>query len=129
MKYLTLAFLFISFSASAQYATPEVLSTAGGGAIVGEVDLTWTFGEAVILTMEGSSNTLTNGFHQTDTFCFGDFNFDGMITTGDLLIFLAYFGCDGSCVTDLDENGIVNSADLLIFIGVYGTSCYGTLYE
>lgn len=55
--------------------------------------------------------------------CIGDFDNDGFITTNDLLIFLANFGCVENCETDLDGDGIVGSSDLLVFLSVYGTPC------
>ncbi|MDG2247069.1 MAG: GC-type dockerin domain-anchored protein [Flavobacteriales bacterium] len=117
-----------TINASAQYSSPEILATSGGTAIVGEVEIAWTFGEAIVLTMEGPSNILTNGFHQSDEFCFGDFDFDGNIAAGDLLIFLTQFSCEGSCIADLNGDGMVNAADLLVFLSVLGTSCYGNLF-
>jgi hypothetical protein len=55
--------------------------------------------------------------------CVGDFNNDGSIDAGDLLIFLADFGCDADCVTDLDNDDAVNTSDLLVFLVVFGTDC------
>ncbi len=114
---------------TAQYATPELLSTTGGSAISEalDVDIAWTLGESIILTLEGSENTLTNGFHQTDAFCAGDFNFDGFINTSDLLIFLTLFGCTENCLADLNNDIAVNTTDLLIFLSIFGTSCYGSI--
>ena len=117
--------LCLSQQCYAQYATPEVLATAGGSAIIGDMDLAWTFGEAVIVTMEGDTNFLTNGLHQTDEFCFGDFNFDGQISAPDLLTFLSQFGCQSNCLADLNSDDFVSTSDLLIFLSIYGTSCYG----
>lgn len=128
---LALVILFtLSLSAvNAQYSTPELISTTGGGAIVEtlDLDIAWTMGESVILTLEGSANTLTNGFHQTDAFCAGDFNFDGFINTSDLLIFLTLFGCTENCLADLNNDTAVNTTDLLVFLSIFGTSCYGDI--
>jgi hypothetical protein len=114
---------------TAQYATPELLSTSGGSAIVEalDMDIAWTMGESVILTLEGSANTLTTGFHQNDAFCAGDFNFDGTINSADLLIFLTLFGCSNNCLADLNNDAAVNTGDLLIFLTIFGTSCYGII--
>ncbi len=128
MRIILLFALVLSASfAAAQYATPEVLSTTGGSAIVGDIDIAWTFGEAVVVTMEGDTNILTNGLHQTDEFCFGDFNFDGQISAADLLTFLSQFGCQSNCLGDLNSDDDVSSSDLLIFLSIYGTSCYGNI--
>jgi hypothetical protein len=113
--------------ANAQYATPDVISTTGGSAVVQalDLDIAWTLGESVILTLEGSANVLTNGFHQSDAFCPGDFNFDGLINTADLLIFLSLFGCTNNCLADLNNDNTVNTTDLLAFLSIFGTNCYG----
>jgi hypothetical protein len=55
--------------------------------------------------------------------CYGDFNNDGQIDVGDLLILLADFGCTSGCIADLNEDSVVNSGDLLGFLSVYGTIC------
>lgn len=106
--------------------TPATLASSGGSQVIGGVDLAWTVGEAVIFTMEGTSNILTNGLHQTDEFCFGDYNFDGEISSGDLLVLLATWQCTDGCYTDLTDDGQVSSADLLVFLSIYGTSCFGS---
>lgn len=66
-----------------------------------------------------------NGIVETDELsdCFGDFNDDGQIDVGDLLIFLADFGCTSNCIADLTGDDLVNSSDLLAFLSVYGTEC------
>lgn len=116
-----------TFLTSAQYATPEVLATAGGSAIVGDIEIAWTLGEAIISTLEGDANTLTNGLHQTSEFCFGDFNFDGQINAMDLLIFLPQLGCSNICFADLNNDLFVNTTDLLILLSIYGTTCFGDI--
>lgn len=55
--------------------------------------------------------------------CLGDFDGDGLVSTSDLLIFLANFGCLENCVTDLDGDGAVTTSDLLVFLSVFGTNC------
>lgn len=55
--------------------------------------------------------------------CLGDFDNDNQITTNDLLIFLADFGCLSDCNADLDGDDQVTSSDLLVFLTVFGQSC------
>ncbi|MDZ4824173.1 MAG: hypothetical protein SH856_11995, partial [Flavobacteriales bacterium] len=56
--------------------------------------------------------------------CPGDFDDNGAVNVGDLLIFTSEFGCTSGCVdTDMDGNGAVNVADLLIFTSVFGNVC------
>jgi hypothetical protein len=58
------------------------------------------------------------------TSCIGDFDGNGIVSVGDLLIFNADYGCTSSCgITDIDGDGLVNVGDLLIFNSVYGTIC------
>ncbi|MBL7943176.1 MAG: hypothetical protein JNM00_10445 [Flavobacteriales bacterium] len=56
--------------------------------------------------------------------CPADFDGNGTVNTGDLLLLMATFGCISSCgVFDLDGNGVVNTGDLLLFMASFGTSC------
>ncbi len=55
--------------------------------------------------------------------CLGDFDNDGVITTSDLLILLANFGCVNNCNGDLNGDALVNTADMLIFLTVFGSAC------
>ncbi len=57
--------------------------------------------------------------------CPGDFDHNGSVTVGDLLIFTGAFGCISACgEPDMDFNGSVNVADLLYFISQYGVVCF-----
>jgi len=62
-----------------------------------------------------------------DGSCFfleGDFDGNLVVNTGDLLQFMAAFGCSGSCgAFDLDGNNAVNTGDLLQFMALFGSSC------
>ncbi len=55
--------------------------------------------------------------------CQGDFDNDGMVSTSDLLIFLASFGCFTGCPADLNLDGIVNTVDLIVFLSAFGEMC------
>lgn len=55
--------------------------------------------------------------------CPGDFDGDGIIGQGDLLLLLTGFGCSENCVHDLDNNAVVNVADLLVFLQLFGSVC------
>jgi hypothetical protein len=57
--------------------------------------------------------------------CFGDFNNDGFINTGDLLLLLPEIGTipDGPSIYDMNGNGTIGADDLLDFLPVFGTEC------
>ena len=55
--------------------------------------------------------------------CPGDFDENGVISSGDLLILLAEFGCLSACETDLDGDDAVSISDLLNFLSLFGTTC------
>jgi hypothetical protein len=67
MKKLT-GFLFVSVSLSsiAQSLTPTVVSSTGEYYVGSAATLSWTLGEVVTDTYNGTSNQLTQGFHQPD---------------------------------------------------------------
>mgnify|MGYP001344378524 CR=1 FL=1 len=67
MKKLT-GFLFVSVSLSsiAQSLTPTVVSSTGDYYVGSAATLSWTLGEVVTDTYNGTSNQLTQGFHQPD---------------------------------------------------------------
>jgi hypothetical protein len=56
--------------------------------------------------------------------CLGDFNNNGHIEIGDLLIMLTNFGCTGGgCEADLNGDGSTNTADAIIFLTLFGNLC------
>ena len=55
--------------------------------------------------------------------CPGDFDLDGTVGTGDLLLFLGNYGCMMDCQYQMDNDDIVTTADLLLFLEVYGQDC------
>ncbi len=55
--------------------------------------------------------------------CFGDFNGDNQINSGDLNALLAQLGCSSNCTTDLNNDGNVNVGDLNALLVVFSTSC------
>lgn len=122
---LAFALVFSGFSTGllGQSAAPEVTASAGGSATVASWRIAWTLGEPVIVTMEQSGFALTNGFHQNNRYCAGDFNGDGVVNSSDLTIFLSQLGCTGDCIADLNFDGIVNTGDLTIFLSLIGTVC------
>ena len=61
-KTLFFLLLFSSVSISAQ----EVISTQGGSYTSVDVNLDFTIGEVIINTVSDGTNSLTQGFHQTD---------------------------------------------------------------
>ena len=56
--------------------------------------------------------------------CLGDFNNNGQIEIGDLLVLLANFGCTGGgCEADLNSDGSTNTSDAIIFLTLFGDLC------
>ncbi|MDC0303982.1 T9SS type A sorting domain-containing protein [Flavobacteriales bacterium] len=66
MKFLTvLSIALIPMAGMAQSISPEVIASAGEHFENGTTQLSWTLGEVVIDTYGNGTNTLTQGFHQT----------------------------------------------------------------
>ncbi|MBL7944167.1 MAG: hypothetical protein JNM00_15460 [Flavobacteriales bacterium] len=57
--------------------------------------------------------------------CTGDFDFNGVIATSDMLLLMADFGCMSGCDKDLTGDDTVVTSDLLVLLGVFGTECPG----
>ena len=55
--------------------------------------------------------------------CFGDFNNDGLIGIGDLLMLLGDFGCPADCNYDMNGDGGVTTSDMLVMLALFGTDC------
>ena len=55
--------------------------------------------------------------------CFGDFNNDGLIGIGDILLLLGDFGCPAECNYDMNGDGGVTTSDMLVMLSIFGTSC------
>lgn len=55
--------------------------------------------------------------------CVGDFDNDGLVGAGDLLVLLADFGCSSNCSADLTGDDSTGISDLLVFLTVFGNSC------
>jgi len=62
-------------------------------------------------------------FPEDDLDCLGDLNNDGSRNAGDLLVFLADFGCSENCLADFTADNVVNGSDLLFFLSVFATPC------
>ncbi len=75
-------------------------------------------------TNEGIDNDC-NGLVDADeeAVCLGDYDSNGVRDVGDLLFFLADFGCMSSCAADLNNDDLTDSTDLLLFLGVFSTAC------
>jgi hypothetical protein len=63
MKYLII--ILVLFLTGSVASAQQVVSSNGDSKSAADVEVSWTVGEAVIATFTGSSNTLTQGFHQT----------------------------------------------------------------
>ena len=63
MKYSII--ILILFLAGSMVSAQEVISSNGDSQSAAGYEVSWTVGEAVIATLSGSTNTLTQGFQQT----------------------------------------------------------------
>jgi hypothetical protein len=61
-----IVFSLCPFFAGAQSLSPEVIGSAGAHFAANNVQLSWTIGETSITTISDGTNTLTQGFHQTN---------------------------------------------------------------
>lgn len=52
--------------------------------------------------------------------CIGDINQDGLVSSADLGVMIAQWGCTSGCQSDLNMDGLVNSADLGLLISNWG---------
>ncbi len=120
---LIIVVILASIGSQAQSVSREAVNSAGATMDNGSYSLSMSLGQIAITTLEQPGNSLTQGFQQPESHCFGDINGDGFIDTADLLLLLGDFGCLMNCSSDLTGDGFVNTDDLLAFLGVYGTSC------
>jgi hypothetical protein len=77
-------------------------------------------------TAEGIDNNCNGTIDPTEELaatCEGDFDNNGEINVGDLLILLGEFGCQNGCISDMNNDGHIDTADMLEFFTVYGQIC------
>jgi hypothetical protein len=125
MRKFALAILFfIPLLVSAQSLTREAVTSGGGHMENAGYELSCSYGQLATATLvPGLGGILSQGFQQVNYDCPGDLNFDGQVNTEDLLLFLGFFGCEGTCLGDFNHDGLVNTQDLLFFLGYFGTFC------
>lgn len=58
--------LGISYGATAQKLSPDILATAGGSNRTAAIQLDWTLGETAVETVATPAQIFTQGFHQPD---------------------------------------------------------------
>lgn len=60
-----------------------------------------------------------------ETTCNSDINSDGIVGTGDLLIFLSAFDCTEDCFdpADFNNDGTIGASDLLLLLSEFGLFC------
>ena len=66
MKAFIICLFCVPFYGYSQSLTPEVVSSTGDHFSTTSAQLSWTLGEVAIDTYAGSSNQLTQGFHQPE---------------------------------------------------------------
>ncbi|MFZ6053123.1 HYR-like domain-containing protein [Halocola ammonii] len=93
-----------------------------------EVVWTWTATDCAGNTTTHSINISFEDFEDDVTEepqgCPGDFNFDGYIGTGDLLMLLSGMGCQQDCgILDVNGDGKVGTEEILFELSVFGTEC------
>tara|TARA_R100001163_G_scaffold65546_1_gene63193 strand:+ start:1553 stop:3391 length:1839 start_codon:yes stop_codon:yes gene_type:complete len=89
-----------------------------GGALSVTVD-----GIAVETDISGDWGSRVFEFCVNVSECPYDFDGNGLVGNGDLLLFLTEYSCTSFCEYDLDGDGAVDVNDLLVFLGVWGTEC------
>jgi hypothetical protein len=62
MKHLT--FTCILCLAVVTASAQQVIATSGGTEIVDGIEVSWTLGEALVMTLSGNNTVVTQGFHQ-----------------------------------------------------------------
>lgn len=55
--------------------------------------------------------------------CLADFDQNGSVTSSDLSVILADYGCLVNCPSDLTNDGAVQINDLSLFLALFGTEC------
>lgn len=98
--------------------------TISGCLIDGNYSLSYTGGgELAAMQVANFGYYAAHQFCISFPACTGDFNGDGYVNSGDLLILLSEFGCVQNCTTDLNGDDIINTGDVLLFLGSYGNIC------
>lgn len=66
LEFTFLFFLLISLNGYSQSAEPQIISSSGDHFNNGTIQISFTIGEPVVKTVSDGTNTLTQGFHQTN---------------------------------------------------------------
>lgn len=122
---LALALGLTTVSTQAQEIVREAISSGGGIFQSASVELSVSYGQFAVITLQQSPSILTQGFQQNDRNpCYADLNNDGIVNTGDLVILLSNIGCLGSgCIGNLNSDSEVNTGDVVALLSVFGTIC------
>ena len=136
MKYLAILLMLIPAVSIA--SAQEVVSSNGDSQSAAGYEVSWTVGEAVIATMIGGTNTLTQGFHQTriTVTAVSDLLYPGLEIkvfpnpTQDFITIQFSEYVEGSKYSLYDftgrliENRLINSADTEIDLKKYASGQY-----
>lgn len=101
-------------------STVAVQQTMSGGTAV---TLAWGVVFSAPTTATATAGWLHHHEPASGNDCPNDLNQDGIVTTLDLLVLLADFGCVVDCTADPNGDGITSAADLLSLLAAYGDLC------
>lgn len=121
-----------AMSLSAQVSLGEHGMSASGTATTLSDGGTWTGAFGVVhslptASLSGSAQLTVGWLHAHEMMagddCPADLNGDGVVSTLDLLLLLADFGCVSNCTADINGDGLSSTSDLLVLLAAYGDIC------
>lgn len=89
-----------------------------GGDVSMQVD-----GQDIPVDISGGWSSRSFEFCLDSQLCPYDFDGNGNVGNGDLLLLLTEYGCTSSCLYDLNGDGALDVNDLLVFLGAWGQEC------
>ncbi|MDZ4822195.1 MAG: hypothetical protein SH856_01925 [Flavobacteriales bacterium] len=96
----------------------QLINPFGGMGGAWQIGWTLQYPNGVAIATGGAPSNTAFGFDIS-----GNQNNDCAVNTGDLLLFMAAYGCSGFCgFPDLNNDLTVNTSDLLLMMGSFGSS-------
>ena len=107
---------------------PAAFPNADGHVLIAQLTTDGEVSLTVNLQTRAADGSNPQVLQQSLTFqevneCFGDFNNDGLIGIGDILLLLGDFGCPSNCTYDMNGDDGVTTSDMLVMLSIFGTSC------